>query len=127
MWSAQTVGLNEAAEQGAEPAPLVKVATGALLATLIAALLAAACVLALGGGDQLLTLGYVGVFAVALATSATVFLPVPGVAVVVGAGAMMHPLVVGIVAGFGATTGELTGFYAGRLGGRLTGPAGRAG
>ena len=87
--------------------------------------LVAAGYVAVAGGEQLSTLGYFGVFALALATSATVVLPVPGVALVIAAGAVLEPTGVGIAAGLGATLGELTGFYAGRLGSGLIGSRAR--
>ncbi len=69
---------------------------------------------------QLRTYGYLGVFLVSLIGSATLFLPTPGIAVVFGGGAVLHPVlgipapvIVGIVAGLGQTIGELTGYMAG--------------
>ncbi len=54
-------------------------------------------------------------------SSATLLLPVPGVALTVVAATVADPLTVGIVAGIGQTIGELTGYLAGMSGGALTG------
>ncbi|MEM3364683.1 MAG: VTT domain-containing protein [Candidatus Micrarchaeia archaeon] len=59
------------------------------------------------------TLGYLGVFVVMLITSATVILPVPGLAVATVAGAFANPLLVGIAGGLGSALGEFTGYLAG--------------
>jgi len=68
--------------------------------------------------------GYVGVFLIPLIGSATFILPMPGLAVIAGGGALLEPvfglppwLVVGLVAGLGESLGELTGYAAG-YGGR---------
>lgn len=61
--------------------------------------------------------GYPGIFLVSLSSSATIILPVPGLAVVFGMGAVLNPLLVGLAAGMGDALGELTGYMAG-YGGR---------
>lgn len=60
--------------------------------------------------------GYPGVFLISLASSATVFLPAPGIAVVFATGSVLNPLIVGLVAGLGEAVGELTGYVAGASG-----------
>ncbi len=60
--------------------------------------------------------GYFGVFVVTLLASATVVLPVPGLATVFGAGAVFNPILVGVMAGLGDAIGELTGYLAGYAG-----------
>ena len=50
-----------------------------------------------------LSLGYVGIFIVMFVTSATVILPLPGLAVTTLAGAFADPLLIGIVGGLGST------------------------
>ncbi len=60
--------------------------------------------------------GYLGVFLTTLAGSATVVLPVPGLAVVYLAGSLWNPVAVGLVAGFGDALGEATGYLAGYAG-----------
>ena len=58
--------------------------------------------------------GYLGGFLAMLIGSATVFLPAPALAVVVGLGAVVSsPLLLGVAAGLGATMGEITGYFAG--------------
>ena len=64
------------------------------------------------------SLGYLGVFLLTMTCSATLFLPVPAWGAVTAAGAFLHPVLLGLVAGAGAATDELTGYVAGR-GGRL--------
>ena len=49
-------------------------------------------------------------------TSATLILPVPGLALTAIAGSVANPLIVGIVAGAGQTLGEMTGYMAGYSG-----------
>jgi uncharacterized membrane protein YdjX (TVP38/TMEM64 family) len=60
--------------------------------------------------------GYLGVFVTTLAGSATVVLPVPGLAVVYLAGSLWNPVAVGLVAGLGDALGEATGYLAGYAG-----------
>jgi membrane protein YqaA with SNARE-associated domain len=62
------------------------------------------------------SLGYAGVFLLTMTCSATLFLPVPAWGAVTAAGAFLHPVLLGLVAGAGAATGELTGYVAGRSG-----------
>jgi uncharacterized membrane protein YdjX (TVP38/TMEM64 family) len=66
---------------------------------------------------RLAAFGYPGVFLVTLLSSATVALPVPGLALVFAAGASFNPLLVGLAAGIGAGIGEITGYLVG-YGGR---------
>lgn len=63
--------------------------------------------------SQLAVYGYPGIFLLSFMAYATVFLPAPGIAVVIAMGAVFHPLAVGIAAGAGAALGELTGYLAG--------------
>jgi len=60
--------------------------------------------------------GYLGIFLTTLAGSATVVLPVPGLAVVYLGGSLWNPLIVGLVAGLGDSIGEGTGYLAGYAG-----------
>ncbi|MGB5932407.1 MAG: VTT domain-containing protein [Anaerolineae bacterium] len=60
--------------------------------------------------------GYFGVFVVTLLSSATVVLPVPGLAAVFAVGGILNPLRVGLIAGLGDALGELTGYVAGYAG-----------
>jgi uncharacterized membrane protein YdjX (TVP38/TMEM64 family) len=63
--------------------------------------------------------GYPGIFLIMLLSSATVILPVPGLALVFAAGASFNPVIVGVAAGLGAGLGEITGYLVG-YGGRGT-------
>lgn len=65
---------------------------------------------------QLAGLGYLGVFAVAVLSNATVILPVPGIAVVFASGGVFNPLLVALIAGVGEPLGELSGYLAGYAG-----------
>ncbi len=57
--------------------------------------------------------GYLGVFLITLMANATVFLPIPGVAVVFTMGAVFNPLLIAFFAGLGAAVGELSGYLLG--------------
>lgn len=63
--------------------------------------------------QQVAAYGYPGVFLVSLLGNATIILPAPSLAVVFAMGAVLNPLLVGLVAGAGEALGELTGFMAG--------------
>jgi membrane protein YqaA with SNARE-associated domain len=67
------------------------------------------------------TFGYFGVFLAAFLGSATIILPTPALFVVFFAGAILNPLLVGIIAGFGAAIGELIGYGIGFGGKKLYG------
>jgi uncharacterized membrane protein YdjX (TVP38/TMEM64 family) len=60
-------------------------------------------------------------FAVSVISSATLFLPVPGLAVTTLVGSLLNPVTVGSVAGIGQTLGEMTGYMAGYSGKGLVG------
>jgi membrane protein YqaA with SNARE-associated domain len=62
---------------------------------------------------QFAGLGYVGLFLVGAIGSATVILPMPGLALAFAAGHSLSPLLVGLAFGTGAALGELTGYLAG--------------
>jgi membrane protein YqaA with SNARE-associated domain len=61
-------------------------------------------------------LGYLGAFLISLIASATIVLPAPGLAIIIGLGRALDPVTLGIVAGVGSAIGELTGYYVGREG-----------
>jgi membrane protein YqaA with SNARE-associated domain len=65
---------------------------------------------------QFSQLGYPGIFLISLLTSATIILPLPGVAVVFAAGSFLNPWGLALAAGTGAAIGEMTGFLAGYSG-----------
>ncbi len=60
--------------------------------------------------------GYPGLFLINFFSSATVVLPMPGLAVAFAAGSSLNPWLVGLAMGVGAATGELTGYLAGYSG-----------
>ncbi|MGC9522532.1 MAG: YqaA family protein [Anaerolineae bacterium] len=59
------------------------------------------------------TLGYAGVFLMALIGSSTVLLPIPHLAFTFTMGAVLNPWLVGLSAGVGDALGEITGYVAG--------------
>jgi membrane protein YqaA with SNARE-associated domain len=107
------------------PGRLVKPVLGLVLVAAIA--VAAVCTLGDADRRQALELmlqspmGLVGLFALSVLSSATLLLPVPGVALTILAATVADPIVVGIVAGLGQTVGELTGYMAGASGGAILG------
>jgi uncharacterized membrane protein YdjX (TVP38/TMEM64 family) len=74
--------------------------------------------------QELAHFGYVGVFLAALMANATIFLPIPGVAVVFAMGAVFNPLLTALFAGVGAALGELFGYLVGFSGQGLVEHAG---
>lgn len=60
--------------------------------------------------------GYPGIFVFNLLSSATLILPVPGIAVTSLMGAVFQPFWVAVAAGSGAALGELSGYLAGYSG-----------
>ncbi len=63
--------------------------------------------------------GYVGAFIISLMGSATILIPVPSWAVIVGLAKTLNPLTLGIVSGVGSAIGELTAYLFGNGMGRL--------
>ena len=57
--------------------------------------------------------GYLGVFAISLISSATIFFPAPGWLTVIAMAKFLDPLLLGVVAGIGSGLGELTAYFAG--------------
>lgn len=74
--------------------------------------------------QELANFGYLGIFVAALMANATVFLPVPGVAVVFAMGAVFNPFLTALFAGMGAAVGELSGYLLGFSGQGLVEDAG---
>lgn len=60
--------------------------------------------------------GYLGAFLISLITSATIVLPIPGMALIFALGATFDPFLIGLAAGAGSTLGELTGYMLGYSG-----------
>jgi membrane protein YqaA with SNARE-associated domain len=67
---------------------------------------------------QLQGYGYLGVFLISIISSASIIIPVPSWILVAALGAILNPVLVGIVSGVGGTIGEMTGYVLG-YGGRL--------
>jgi len=67
----------------------------------------------------LASLGYLGAFLANLASSATILVPIPGIALVFVLGNIWNPLAIGLVSGLGSGLGELTGYAAGYSGREL--------
>ena len=66
--------------------------------------------------ERLTKYGYLGVFLVALVSSATIIIPLPGMAVILTAATIWNPILVALIASVGYTLGEITAYYAGRGG-----------
>jgi membrane protein YqaA with SNARE-associated domain len=61
-------------------------------------------------------LGYIGLFIAVFVASASFFLPLPGLAVVLAAATVLSPGWVALVASIASTLGELSGYLLGRYG-----------
>ncbi len=71
--------------------------------------------------ERFATFGYSGVFLANLASTATVFIPVPGLtaigqALILQQGAILNPVLVGLLGGTGMALGEVTAYAAGTVG-----------
>lgn len=71
--------------------------------------------------DRLEGLGYAGVFLANLASTATVFIPVPGLTaagqtLIITQGKELNPIIVGLLGGTGMALGEVTAYAAGAAG-----------
>jgi len=62
--------------------------------------------------------GYLGVFLISVITCSSIVVPVPGWILIATFGAVLNPILVGVVSGIGGTIGEMTGYLLG-YGGRL--------
>jgi len=60
--------------------------------------------------------GYLGAFLISLVSSATIILPIPGLALIFALGDAYNPVLIGIAAGAGSALGEITGYMAGYSG-----------
>jgi membrane protein DedA with SNARE-associated domain len=71
--------------------------------------------------ERFQALGYAGVFLANLASTATVFIPVPGLtaagqALIITQGDILNPVLVGLLGGTGMALGEVTAYAAGSVG-----------
>ena len=57
--------------------------------------------------------GYFGIFVISMISSSSILVPVPGWILVAAMGAILNPVLVGIISGLGGTIGELTGYLLG--------------
>jgi len=64
-------------------------------------------------------LAYILVFILSLLSSATIFVPAPGLAFTLAAATVWNPLLVAIAAGTGDAIGELTSYWVGYIGERM--------
>ena len=62
---------------------------------------------------------YIAVFLVALISSATVFVPAPGLAFILAAAAKWNPAIVAVAASLGSSLGEISAYYVGHWGRRV--------
>jgi uncharacterized membrane protein YdjX (TVP38/TMEM64 family) len=87
--------------------------TRRILAILLAVIISVLIVIFRNQLAGLGAFGYPGLFLLNVFTSATIILPVPGLAFAFAAGATLNPFLVGLSVGSGAAVGELTGYLAG--------------
>jgi len=87
-----------------------------LLALLLVVMVTAVGILWRDRLGRFVAYGYPGIFLISLASSATVILPAPSLALVFALGGVLDPVLVGLAAGLGETLGELTGYLAGYSG-----------
>ena len=98
------------------------VAVQAVLWLIVVAAVALGTVMWATGRLDIQNVGYLGAFAVNLVGSASILIPVPGLAVVCGGAveeAGLNPVALGLAGGAGSGIGELTGYLAGYGGGAL--------
>jgi membrane protein YqaA with SNARE-associated domain len=65
---------------------------------------------------ELETYGYIGAFIISALSASTIIVPVPGLLIIFTLGAVLNPLLLGIISGIGGTLGELTGYLLGYSG-----------
>ena len=65
--------------------------------------------------------GYLGAFLISLVSSATIIVPIPGIALIFALGATYDPYLIGLAAGAGSALGELSGYMAGYSGQTIIG------
>jgi membrane protein YqaA with SNARE-associated domain len=102
----------------AQPAPKRRNWIGHIAALLAAVGITLGLILLRDQIKHLPVVGYPAVFLISLIGNATIILPTPSMAVVLGVAGALNPIAVGIVAGLGSALGEMTGYLAG-VGGRV--------
>jgi membrane protein YqaA with SNARE-associated domain len=65
---------------------------------------------------ELETYGYIGAFIISALSASTIIVPVPGLLIIFTLGAVLNPLLLGVISGIGGTLGELTGYLLGYSG-----------
>lgn len=83
------------------------------LAIAVVIFIIAAIFLFRGKVTDLRSYGYAGVFFISFIATATIVVPVPGVAAVFAGGGFLNPFLVALLAGIAEPLGELTGYLAG--------------
>lgn len=63
--------------------------------------------------------GYLGIFLISVAASATILVPIPATVITSAMGAVFNPLGIALASGLGAGLGEMTGYMAGYSGGAV--------
>jgi membrane protein YqaA with SNARE-associated domain len=63
--------------------------------------------------------GYVGIFLISVAASATILIPIPSAGITLAMGAVFNPFGIAIASGLGAGIGEMSGYLAGYSGGAV--------
>lgn len=63
--------------------------------------------------------GYLGIFLISVAASATILVPIPSAGITLAMGAVFNPFGIALASGLGAGIGEITGYLAGYSGGAV--------
>jgi membrane protein YqaA with SNARE-associated domain len=63
--------------------------------------------------------GYVGIFLISVAASATILIPIPSAGLTLAMGAVFNPFGIALASGLGAGIGEMSGYLAGYSGGAV--------
>ncbi len=69
--------------------------------------------------ERFLPYGYLGIFSISLISSCSIFFPLPGDAIVIGASVALNPFWLTVVASLGASIGELSGYFIGYSGKKM--------
>lgn len=63
--------------------------------------------------------GYIGIFLISVAASATILIPIPSAGLTLAMGAVFNPFGIALASGLGAGIGEMSGYLAGYSGGAV--------